>query len=230
MRRQPNRSAQRACRSSPDPQKYPTTRVTASQAITRSPDRAKHHSMLLVPRRVWIVPVAIAVANFAVSPVNYNFNVFALRLLGTATSHRRKGMPFNALSFRNNYADRRTRFEQDMRWKNVGAQPVAAFEIVILKYDAFDQRMIGSRWVVTGRDSANWSHLPPGETAGDGTGGFGSEEVMTAIAYVRAVRLADGTVWRANEPELLQKLRQVAPGIKDYGSVRPDAKPATEQK
>lgn len=41
---------------------------------------------------------------------------------------------------------------------------------------------------------------------------------MTAIAYVRAVRLADGTVWRANEAELVQKLRQVLPGIKDYGS------------
>lgn len=53
---------------------------------------------------------------------------------------------------------------------------------------------------------------------------------MTAVAYVRAVRLADGTVWRANEAELLQKLRQVAPGIKEYGSVRPDAKPTPEQK
>lgn len=135
----------------------------------------------------------------------------------------------SGFDFRNTYADRRTRFEQNMRWKNVGSQPLAAFEIVILKYDAFDQRLIGSRWIVTGRDSANWTHLPPGESAGDGTRGFGSEEVMTAIAYVRAARLADGTVWRANEAELLQKLKQVAPGIKDYGSVKPDAKPAAAE-
>lgn len=129
-------------------------------------------------------------------------------------------------NFGNYDGDRRTRFEQNMRWKNTGSQALAAFEIVILKYDAFDQRMMGTRWTVTGRDSANWSHLPPGESAGDGTRAFGAEEVMTAIAYVRAVRLADGTVWRANEAELLQKLKQVAPGIKDYGSVKPDVKPA----
>lgn len=128
--------------------------------------------------------------------------------------------------FGNVDGDRRTRFEQNMRWKNISSQPLAAFEIVILKYDAFDQRMTGTRWTVTGRDSANWSHLPPGESAGDGTRAFGTEEVMTAIAYVRAVRLADGTVWRANDAEVLQKIKQVAPGIKDYGSMKPDAKPA----
>jgi hypothetical protein len=40
--------------------------------------------------------------------------------------------------------------------------------------------------------------------------------------------LADGTVWRVNESELMQKLKGVAPGIKDFGSVKPDPKP--EQK
>ena len=139
-------------------------------------------------------------------------------------------MELSDFSFRNNYTDRRTRFEQDMRWKNVGKQPLVAFEIVIIKYDAFDQRMTGTRWTVTGRDSANWAPLQPGDSAGDGTRGFGSEEVMTAIAYVRAARLADGTVWRANEAELLQKVKQVAPGIKDFGSFKPDAKPTSEAK
>lgn len=129
--------------------------------------------------------------------------------------------------FQNNYADRRTRFEQDMQWKNIGQQPLVAFEIVILKYDAFDQRLMGSRWTVTGKDSADWTPLAPGSAAGDGTRGFSAEEVMTAIAYVRSARLADGTVWRANEAELAQRLKQVAPGIKDYGSLKPDPKPAT---
>lgn len=131
-------------------------------------------------------------------------------------------------SFQNVYENGRTRFHQDMYWKNVGTKPLAAFEIVVLKYDAFDQRLIGTRWVVTGRNSADWSHLNPGEFALDGTRGFGSEEVMTAIAYVRTARLADGTIWRVNESELLQKIKAVAPGIKDVGSVKPDPKP--EQK
>jgi len=134
----------------------------------------------------------------------------------------------SGFGFANVYEDHRTRFNQNMRWKNIGTKPLAAFEIVVLKYDAFDQRLIGTRWVVTGHDSANWSHLAPGEEAGDGTRGFGGEEVMTAIAYVRAARLADGSVWRVNEAELMQKLKSVAPGIKEFGSVKPDYKP--EQK
>lgn len=132
--------------------------------------------------------------------------------------------------FKNNFVDRNTRFLQDMRWKNIGSQALSAFEIVILKYDAFDQRLIGTRWTVTGRDSANWTPLQPGEVAGDGTRGFGAEEVMTAIAYVRAVRLVDGTVWRANKVEIQQKLKQIAPGIREFGSVRPDAKPTAESR
>ena len=127
-------------------------------------------------------------------------------------------------SFANRYADRRNRFEQNISWKNIGQQPIVAFEIVILKYDAFDQREIGSRWTITGHNSANWNPLPPDSVSSDGTIGYGTEEVFTAIAYVRAVRLADGTVWRVNDVELQQKLKQVAPGIKDFGSVKPDPK------
>jgi hypothetical protein len=131
-------------------------------------------------------------------------------------------------SFQNRYADRRTRFEQNMSWKNVGTQPLIAFEIVVLKYDAFDQRVIGSRWTVTGKNSADWRPLAPGDTGNDGTIGYGTEEVFTAIAYVRSARLADGTVWRANEVQLMNELRKVAPGIKDFGSVKPDPKQKTE--
>lgn len=133
-------------------------------------------------------------------------------------------------SFVNNYDERITRFEQYLRWRNIGKQALIAFEIVIIKYDAFDQRMTGSRWTVTGHDSANWEPLQPGEIAGDGTRGLGVEEVMTAIAYVRAARLEDGTVWRANDVELLQKVKQVTNGIKDFGSFKPDSKPSLETK
>src|SRR5438874_2094235 len=60
----------------------------------------------------------------------------------------------SGFSFQNAYADRRTRFETQMTWKNIGTQPLSAFEIVILKYDAFDRRLIGERWTVTGVNSA----------------------------------------------------------------------------
>lgn len=131
----------------------------------------------------------------------------------------------SGFSFGNRYADRRTRFEQNLSWKNVSTHPLSAFEIVVLKYDAFDQRVIGSRWTVTGKNSADWSPLAPGESSADGTIGYGSEEVFTAIAYVRSARLGDGTVWRANDAQLMNDLRKVAPGIKDFGSTKPDPKP-----
>lgn len=131
----------------------------------------------------------------------------------------------SGFSFGNRYVDRRNRFEQNLSWKNIGTQALAAFEIVVLKYDAFDQRVIGSRWTVTGKNSADWSPLAPGESSADGTIGYGSEEVFTAIAYVRAARLEDGTVWRVNETQLMNDLKKVAPGIRDFGSTKPDPKP-----
>src|ERR1043166_3180251 len=98
-------------------------------------------------------------------------------------------------AYRNYYADRSTRFAQDLKWKNIGSQPLTAFEVVILKYDPFNRRLIGSRWTVTGKNSADWSPLQPGEASADGTRSYGDEEVFTAIAYVRAARLEDGTIW-----------------------------------
>lgn len=130
----------------------------------------------------------------------------------------------SGFSFRNRYANGRTRFETNMSWKNVGARPLIAFEIVILKYDAFDRRLIGERWTVTGVNSGDWRPLQPGAQSANGTIGFGTEEVFTAIAYVRAARLADNTVWAVNDAQLITELRKVLPGIKDFGDVKPDSK------
>src|SRR4030095_8301920 len=92
-----------------------------------------------------------------------------------------------------------TRFRQDLTWKNVGLQPLVAFEIVVLKYDAFDRRLVGTRWTVTGHNSVDWTSLDVGQEAQDGTIGYSDEEVLTAVAYVRAARLSDGTVWTVND-------------------------------
>jgi hypothetical protein len=127
-------------------------------------------------------------------------------------------------SFQNTSRDRRDRFEQGLTWKNIGKQPVVATEIIVLKYDPFDQRQIGTRLEVQGKNSVDWSPLQPGEQARDGTIEIGHEGTYTAVAYVRAVRLVDGTVWRVNEGELAAKLRQVVPGIRDFGSLKPDPK------
>ena len=128
-------------------------------------------------------------------------------------------------SFKNQYEDRATRFHEDMKWKNIGKQSIVAFEIVILKYDAFNRRLIGTRWTVTGKNSADWKPLEPEQSGEDGTRSLGQEEVFTGVAYVRLARLKDGTVWRANDAKLLEQLRKIAPNIEDFGDVKPDPKP-----
>lgn len=66
--------------------------------------------------------------------------------------------------------------------------------------------------------------LQPGISSRDGTIGYGEEQVFTAIAYVRAVRLADGTVWEVAPTQLLAELRKNVPGFKDFGKLEPDSK------
>ena len=127
-------------------------------------------------------------------------------------------------SFENRYERSSYRFVQYMAWTNTGGQPIVAFEIVILRYDAFNQRINGVSWIVTGINSENWMPLNPGYKGSDITISSSSEEVFTGIAYVRAVRLKDGTIWRADAEELLKKLHEIAPDIEKYGSVNPDLK------
>jgi len=127
-------------------------------------------------------------------------------------------------SFENRYERSSYRFIQNMMWTNVGGQSIVAFEIVILRYDAFNERINGTRWTVTGINSQNWMPLGPGYIGSDTTFGSTIEEVFTGIAYVRAVRFKDGTIWRADVKELLEQLCKVAPDIKDFGDVNAEIK------
>lgn len=128
--------------------------------------------------------------------------------------------------YRNFYGDRSSHFAQDLKWKNIGTQPLVAFEVVILKYDPFDRRLIGSRWIISGKNSADWTPLPPGESSGDGTRSYGDEEVFTAIVYVRSARLQDGTIWMVNDTTLAAELKKSAPSLRQFGSLEPDPEPA----
>jgi hypothetical protein len=131
--------------------------------------------------------------------------------------------------FSNQDRERRTQFVTSYQWRNIGQQAVIAFEIVTLKYDAFDERLIGTRFPVQGRSSVDWSPLPPGAPSSDGGIGFRDEDVFTAISYVRKVRLADGTVWRVDENKLASELKKVAPSIRNPGNLAPDPRtPAKE--
>jgi hypothetical protein len=131
----------------------------------------------------------------------------------------------SGFSYANRTGSSGTRFTEELSWKNSGTQPLVAFEIVVLKYDAFNRRMLGTRWTVTGKNSADWRPLEAGDSGSDGTSSFGGEEVLTAIAYVRSARLADGTIWTTHDLDLLKELHRVAPGIRDFGDTKPDPRP-----
>ena len=59
------------------------------------------------------------------------------------------------------FQNKGSHFATNISWKNIGRQPVTAFEIVILKYDAFDRRIIGESWIVPGVNIADWRPLQP---------------------------------------------------------------------
>ena len=80
--------------------------------------------------------------------------------------------------------------------------------------------------MITGKNSGDWRQLEPGESNTDGTRSYGTENVYTAIVYVNIARLADGTVWHAENRDLLERLRDLGTGIRDFGSVEPDPEPA----
>lgn len=107
-------------------------------------------------------------------------------------------------------------------WTNVSVQPVIAFELVTLKYDPFDKPMRGSLFLVPGRKASDFRSLEPGETNGDRITSYGLTHTLTAIAYIRTVRLKDGTVWRADPSVVAAEVKKAVPYIKDAGPLVPE--------
>jgi hypothetical protein len=126
--------------------------------------------------------------------------------------------------YENRYERSIYRFVQYMTWTNTGGQAIVAFDIVILKYNAFNERLNGVRWTVTGNNGQDWKPLEPGSRENDSTSVLTTEDVFTGIAYVRAARLKDGTIWRADMKELKEKIAEVAPDINELGNLNGEIK------
>lgn len=47
------------------------------------------------------------------------------------------------LSFQNTFGTR-SQHSVELKWTNTGTEPVIAFEVVVLKYDPFNRREVGS--------------------------------------------------------------------------------------
>lgn len=119
------------------------------------------------------------------------------------------------------------RLTTNLRWKNIGQKPISAFELTVLYFDPFNKQLsAGGRWLVTGKSSGNWGALNPGEGASDGLIGFTTQPVMTAFAFVRRVRLTDGSVWEADEARMRAELKSRLPTLKE---VNFDVRPSREK-
>ena len=115
------------------------------------------------------------------------------------------------------------RLRTNLAWRNISDQPIIAFEVVLAYFDPFNRRIsVGGTWLITGKNSGNWGPLQPGESASDGTIGFGTQPVLTAFAYVRAVRQANGNVWNFQPRTVEQEIRKLLPNIRDIGNLDPE--------
>ena len=142
-------------------------------------------------------------------------------------AHIVNNCPYVQLSsfwYENRYEKSIYRFVQEMTWTNTSGQAIIAFDIVILKYNAFNERINGIRWTVTGNNKQDWRPLETGYRESDSIASLTTEEVFTGIAYVRAVRLMDGTVWRADMKELKEKIGDIAPDINSPGDLNGEIK------
>lgn len=116
----------------------------------------------------------------------------------------------NGEAFKGQYLD-------SLAWKNVGARPVAAFEVTFFRFDPFNRPLKHRSLILPGRMAGGWDSLSPNAIASDSFSDTGTELVMTSIAAVRAVRMSDGTIWQADNAQLLEALKRAAPDIRDWG-------------
>ena len=148
-------------------------------------------------------------------------------IINNASEH----LTLSDFKFENTYRDRSTRFVRELKWANTGSKTIIAFEVVMLFYDPFNRPISGSggRWLVPGHNSANWSPLLPGQTDGDGLIGLGDEDAFFGIAYVRAIRFDDGTVWTSNQADVERSIRAELPQLREIGELEPTPQPTADR-
>jgi hypothetical protein len=115
-------------------------------------------------------------------------------------------------------------FEESLAWRNTSPQAVIAVEVAILKYDAYNRREPVVDWSLKGHGANDWTPLGAGEGSRDATRAAGADDAYTEIAWVRRVRLQDGTIWDANEADVLRDAHRAAPDIRDLGELRSEAR------
>lgn len=130
-------------------------------------------------------------------------------------------LKITSFTFQTVYERSMDRFKSNYSWKNVGSQGIESFELIILKYDPFNDQLIGSKAIFPGHNSAKYSPLMPGEEDSDGGSNINSDAVYTAVAYIRSIRFTNGTIWRAAASDIVKSIRAQVPDLLDVGKLVP---------
>lgn len=161
--------------------------------------------------------------------------VIALIVLVSAIAHAQYSYPtrralvadvcpdlkITSFSFDDVYERSSNRFKTSYAWRNQGEKDIIAFEFVVVRFDPFNDSLIGFRSVMPGHNSATYKPLKKGEEDADGSSSFSSSKTYTAFAYIRSIRYSDNTVWRAATEDVIAAIKKQAPDILDPGSVDP---------
>jgi hypothetical protein len=129
---------------------------------------------------------------------------------------------FNFINQRDLTSGGDIRLKTFLMWKKISDKPIAAFEVVVPRYDPFNRPIYGGgRWLIIGHNSGDWTPLMPGESSGDGLIGVRTETVLTSVVYVRAIRFQDGNVWNSDTDVVEKAIRSRLPILKELGDVNP---------
>jgi len=112
---------------------------------------------------------------------------------------------------------------ENLSWANTGNQAVTAYEVVTIKYDVFNRRLIGSKMIIGGSTSAQWEPLRPRASSQDGMDGSSTSHVHMGITYIRAVHYADGSVWKADPAQVIEAVRGLGIEVKELDETGPDS-------
>lgn len=168
---------------------------------------------------VAVLPVMSAPAVAQIAEPGINFAERQAIVINNAQDK----IELSGFRFANEYRDRRFRLVTNLSWTNKSDQPIIAFEVVILRFDPFNRPIRGGgSWMITGRNSGDWSPLMPGTSSSDGLIGFDDDPVLTSVVYVRAIRFANGDVWTANTAEVTRQIQGRLPTLRDLGDVSPN--------
>jgi hypothetical protein len=133
---------------------------------------------------------------------------------------KQKAAPLTIISYkaafepesRASYNTHSDQIRHSVLYKNTSEKEIVALQIGLASFNAFNVFMDSfSGWSLTtvsvnGQEGGEWAQRP--------YAAFSFKKYGTGVAYVKAVRFADGTIWRADMSEVLSEMQKFEKDLK----------------